>query len=491
MILDMKKIWDILLGYVDIFVLFVCVGLVFGIWYWGVKHDETSAHRLSENAQEVHENFDANMEHMLDYIGAVKGLFEGSEEVTQAELSTFVKAMMGGGENYDSLLRFAVFKRVDNKDIEEFKKDFIKKYDRPDYELSIDENFDHQFVSINVVDGKGNSVAPSGQNLRMFEDREDFLKKVDAGSKNFVDLLQNVRNISEYNGRVVVVGLPIIKNNKIFGFVVANLSVDSLIKDVGSWQDENIAWKWTWNDQEVATGGSEIVSNRVVSESVDLEVDAGENLKFHFVTERVVSDYWSWVLGLGVLMSFVVYAMVYALSLSGAKTKEMAETMTKDLVKFKLALDSNNSHVIITDSDGVIVYANDSVTRLTGYSREEIIGKTPRLWGQQMPADFYAKFWDIIKNKRQVFRGEVTNKRKDGELYIAEAIVSPIISQEGDLLGFVGAELDVTDRKKGEEAKQKHTDELEKINDLMVDREMKMIEMKKELEQLRDKKMKT
>jgi len=51
----------------------------------------------------------------------------------------------------------------------------------------------------------------------------------------------------------------------------------------------------------------------------------------------------------------------------------------------------------------------------------------------------------------------------------------------------VGAELDVTNRKKNEADLQKHTEEVEKLNDLMIDREMKMIEMKKELDGLRDK----
>jgi len=488
MVLDMKKIWENLLGYVDILVLFSCLSLVFGIWFWGVKHDETTAHLLSENSQRVHEKLDENIEHMFDYAGAVKGLFEGSDEVTQEEFSIFVRAMMSGEENYNSLLRFVVFEKVNNDDVEDFENKFKKVYKKQDYRLPIDEKFDHQFVSVNVVDGKGKIIPPSGQNLRLFEDRKTFLEKVDNGSSSFVSLMSSVRNIDEYSGRAATVSLPIIKDGELKGFISVVLSIDSMIDEIASWQDGSISWKWYWNEELIASGGSQVASNRKVFEKFELEISGGQKIWFDFVAEKAISSYWNWVLALGILMSFVVYGMVYALSLSGAKTKEMAEEMTKDLAKFKLALDSNNSHVIITDADGFIVYANDSVTRLTGYNREEIIGKTPRLWGKQMPGDFYTKFWDTIKNKRQVFRGEVTNRRKSGELYIAEAIVSPIISQDGELLGFVGAELDVTDRKKSEENKQKHTDEVEKLNDLMVDREIKMIEMKKELDKFMVKK---
>ncbi|OGD84176.1 hypothetical protein A2572_03430 [Candidatus Collierbacteria bacterium RIFOXYD1_FULL_40_9] len=483
----MKKFWDGLLGFVDVFVLFVCLGLVFGIWFWGVKHDTTSTSHLSENSRIVRENFGEYVEHMFDYVGAVKGYIEGSDEVTQEEFSVFVKAMMGDGERYNSLLRFVVFQKVKNGDVKDFVSDFKKRYDRDDYKIDIVDSFDHQFISVNSVDGVGKPFPPSGQNLRNFEDRKEILDKVDRGDRRFVGIMQTIRNIPEYSGRAATFGMPIVKNGELWGFASVIVSIDGLVDEVNKWQNDDVSWTWSWNNQLIATGGGMVITNRKVFDTFVLEVDSGQNLKFEFLTSKEVSDYWNWVLGLGVLMSFVVYGMVYALSLSGIKTKEMAEEMTKDLTKFKLALDSNNSHVIITDPEGLIVYANVSVTRLTGYSREEILGKTPRIWGRQMPAEFYEKFWDTIKNKRQVFRGEVTNKRKDGSLYIAEAIVSPIISKDDELLGFVGAELDVTNRKKNEADLQKHTEEVEKLNDLMIDREMKMIEMKKELDGLRDK----
>ncbi len=489
----MKKFWDSLLSYIDVLVLFACLSLVFGTWYWGVKHDSTSEHKLAENTQKVSEKFDEYVEHMFDYTGAIKGFYEGSDEVTQEELSIFVKAMMDEDiGKYSPLLRFVVFKSVKNEEIDDFVKSFAKEHGRKDYTVEVDKNFDHQFISINIVDGSGGIVAPSGQNLRLFDDRRTFLEKMDRREKSFVGLVPTIRNVPEYSGRAIIMGLPInSKDGDLWGFVTAVLSVDSLIKEVDSWQDSDISWGWMWNDQVIATEGGKLSSARKAGDSFVMEPDNGQNLKFEFVTDHKVADYWNWVLGLGILMSFVVYGMVYALSLSGAKTKEMAAEMTKDLTKFKLALDSNNSHVIITDPDGVIIYANEAVTRLTGYSQDEILGKTPRLWGKQMPAEFYEKFWDTIKNKLQVFRGEITNMKKSGELYVADAIVSPIISQEGELLGFVGVEQDVTDRKRDEESMQKHTEEVEKLNDLMVDRELKMIEMKKEIDNMRSKSDKT
>jgi len=115
-----------------------------------------------------------------------------------------------------------------------------------------------------------------------------------------------------------------------------------------------------------------------------------------------------------------------------------------ELMLFKLAAQKSFNHIIITDPDGKIVFANDSVTRMTGYAITEVIGQTPAVWGKQMPQDFYVKFWDTIKVKRQPFHDEVINRRKDGSLYRAIMTVSPIINDAGTLIGFIGVEEDVS-----------------------------------------------
>lgn len=126
--------------------------------------------------------------------------------------------------------------------------------------------------------------------------------------------------------------------------------------------------------------------------------------------------------------------------------KKIQET-TEDFEKFKLAVDGTSDHVVITDANGVILYANKAAELTTGYTRKEILGNTPALWGKQMPPEFYRNMWHVIKEQRKSFYGEITNKRKDGQLYIAEAHISPLFDERGDLYGFVGVERDVTHQK--------------------------------------------
>lgn len=128
--------------------------------------------------------------------------------------------------------------------------------------------------------------------------------------------------------------------------------------------------------------------------------------------------------------------------------QETAEREAEELRKFRAAVDNSPIHTIITDADGVILYANDAVEKTTGFTAEEIYGQTPRLWGQQMSKEFYEHLWKTIKEDRKMFSGEIINRRKSGEQYIVEGEVFPLLGEDGDVKFYVGVERDVTAEKK-------------------------------------------
>jgi PAS domain S-box-containing protein len=148
---------------------------------------------------------------------------------------------------------------------------------------------------------------------------------------------------------------------------------------------------------------------------------------------------------------------------------------------FKLAVESSSNHIVITDTDGAIVYANKSAQTVTGYSFEEMKGNTPRMWGGLMTLDQYQTLWHTIKTRKLSFSGEFINVRKNGELYNAVARISPILDKENRLIGFIGTEEDITDSRKLEEKLVQKIRDYERLNKIMVDRELKMIELKKTL----------
>jgi PAS domain S-box-containing protein len=96
--------------------------------------------------------------------------------------------------------------------------------------------------------------------------------------------------------------------------------------------------------------------------------------------------------------------------------------------------------VVITDQDGVILYANSMVESITGYSLQEILGKKPSLWGGQMSKEFYKEMWRMIKQEKKSIMVEVKNKKKDGTLYKAKLRISPVFGLKNEITMFVGVE---------------------------------------------------
>lgn len=112
---------------------------------------------------------------------------------------------------------------------------------------------------------------------------------------------------------------------------------------------------------------------------------------------------------------------------------------------FRMATDRAFNQIILTDPEGIIVYANTGLTRITGFTPADVIGHTSRMWGGVMSRKFYADFWDRIKVQKKPFRGQVQNKRKDGKIYDAVITVSPILDANTLLVGFIGVEEELSD----------------------------------------------
>ncbi|MCA2001992.1 MAG: diguanylate cyclase [Chloroflexi bacterium] len=116
------------------------------------------------------------------------------------------------------------------------------------------------------------------------------------------------------------------------------------------------------------------------------------------------------------------------------------------------ALEAAANAIAITDKTGVIQWVNPAWERLTGYSKEESVGHTPRLIrsGNHRP-QFYEEMWkQILAGK--VWRGEMTNRRKDGSLYFEEQTITPVLDEQGNITHFIAIKQDITERKQTEAA---------------------------------------
>lgn len=139
------------------------------------------------------------------------------------------------------------------------------------------------------------------------------------------------------------------------------------------------------------------------------------------------------------------------MTLRTSLSKNELNQLIEQVEPLKSGFDILDDHLIITDENANILYANKAVEKNTGFLVNEILGKNPAdLWGGQMPYEFYEKMWQIIKVEKKPFVGEVQNKKKDGTLYWQELHISPILDEQGEVRFFVGIEPNITERKEKE-----------------------------------------
>ncbi|MBK8162412.1 MAG: diguanylate cyclase [Gammaproteobacteria bacterium] len=186
-----------------------------------------------------------------------------------------------------------------------------------------------------------------------------------------------------------------------------------------------------------------------------------------YLAGRVFWRAWA-VLGVGITLSMLLYlylrviaaraqrieALAVELGASNAELeREIAERLRADAQMRKLssALEQAADSVMITDAGGTIEYVNPAFTGMTGYAREEAIGRRPDIVrSDRHDADFFRRLWEAL-NAGQVFQDIFVNRKKDGTLYYEEKTITPLKDAGGRTTHFISSGKDITERMQAEE----------------------------------------
>jgi diguanylate cyclase (GGDEF)-like protein/PAS domain S-box-containing protein len=154
-----------------------------------------------------------------------------------------------------------------------------------------------------------------------------------------------------------------------------------------------------------------------------------------------------WLHGLGKLESDAQGELV---KMHGTIQDITARKEVEDELRIAAVAFSSQSGMVITDATGRILRVNPAFTRLTGYSAEEAIGKTPSLLNSGRHDElFYQRMWGALKEKGY-WQGEVWNKRKNGQIYAEMLTITAIVSSDGHTSHYVGSFTDITESKQAE-----------------------------------------
>ncbi len=128
--------------------------------------------------------------------------------------------------------------------------------------------------------------------------------------------------------------------------------------------------------------------------------------------------------------------------------QEQLESQNLELQKLWLAVEQSGNTVVITDSNGIIQYANSAFEQSSGYTVREAVGRNPRMLKSGLQSgEFYRDFWQVISSG-QVWRGEFHNRRKDGSFYWEAAVIAPVQGDNGQIVNYIAIKEDISERKK-------------------------------------------
>ncbi len=167
------------------------------------------------------------------------------------------------------------------------------------------------------------------------------------------------------------------------------------------------------------------------------------------------------------------YGLLSAVKISEDKflgfVKDISERKKQEeqLIKLSRAVEQNPASIVITDKTGKIEYINPKFSEITGYTYDEVIGKSPKILksGHTTKKD-YEQLWKTILSGKD-WKGEFLNIKKDGSVYWETAYISPIQQPDGTISHFIAIKEDITKRKEIEtELAVYH----EKLEDLVIKR---------------------
>lgn len=131
--------------------------------------------------------------------------------------------------------------------------------------------------------------------------------------------------------------------------------------------------------------------------------------------------------------------------------------------KLSFAVEQSPNGIEITDADGIIEYVNDAFIRVSGYSRDQLIGRNPRMLASgKTPRKTFQELWGTLK-RGETWRGEFINRRKNGEIFIEYAHISPVRAADGRITHYLGIKEDITEHKHIGEELDRHRHHLEEL----------------------------
>jgi PAS domain S-box-containing protein len=141
------------------------------------------------------------------------------------------------------------------------------------------------------------------------------------------------------------------------------------------------------------------------------------------------------------------------------------QQLLQELSDFKFAFDQS-AIFAITDPQGIITHVNERFCKLSGYSKDELIGQTHRTVNSGYhPPEFFKDLWNTVTSGR-IWRGEICNRKKDGQLFWVSSTIVPLLDEHHQPIMYLAIRFDITDRKLAEQTIRRQVDREKLLKEL-------------------------
>jgi PAS domain S-box-containing protein len=157
------------------------------------------------------------------------------------------------------------------------------------------------------------------------------------------------------------------------------------------------------------------------------------------------------------LLILIVTPCIYVLTVKPLEKQRVLLQQQYNELSITAVTFESREGVTVTDANNKILRVNHAFTEITGYSNEEVIGKTPAiLQSGRHDKEFYRRMWQILERDR-FWSGEVWNRNKNGKIYPEWLTITAVLDPDGQVTNYVGIFSDITERKASEEQLRKLT----------------------------------
>lgn len=377
---------------------------------------------------------------LLNKEGKYIAINQAYKDLTGYEISDFSDRIAGFRANSEDLPEIQrILKKLLNSEIQNYNKE-VRIITKSGVEKWIS-----LFVSVhNTQNGDFDYILGSFFDITKQKNDEKEIKDIAEKYKQLFEFMPAGISVADINGNLI-------QSNKAAERI---LSVPREIHNSST--IDNKQWKIIRRDGSVMpvteyAGVIALKENRLV-ENIEMGIVKSDNL----IT-------WISVNAIPTIKNDRVIISYTDISDKFEKEKKLID-YSEELTKLSIAIEQSPITVVITDTNANIQYVNPKFTELTGYTLQEALGKNPRvLKSGKTESKIFTELWETITSGN-IWKGELINKKKNGEIFIESAQIAPIKDNDGKIINYVAIKEDITERKKQEEIIFKSNIKLKELN---------------------------